>query len=293
MRFTRPSRWIKMPPKSDPLKGFRTDLSVGDILKRARVKKNLSLQDIEVAIRVSAQHLTAIEENRLEMLPGRIYALGFIKAYAEHVDLDSAKILELLKRQAGEKIAPKNIVPPQSPILEDFSLPTGKIFVIILILFISTFVFKSFYEGPSYLLEEQIPAVPKDLVVQTTLLSKPAPKVEEKPAHTTATSLTELLNPPPATNQMVLKAVENVWLEIRGPDKKTVFSRVLSVGEEYWIPVGQNDLTMTLGNAGGLQIIIDGQALPFLGKTGQVIRKVVLDAEKLKQSLKITPKPAM
>lgn len=287
-----------MPPKPDPLKGFRTDLTVGDILRRARLKKKLTIQDIEVAIRVSAQHLTAIEENRLEMLPGRIYALGFIKAYAEHVDLDSAKVLELLKRQAGEKIAPKAAPPVPSHILEDFSVPTGKVFSVIFILFVVLFVVKSHYEGTSYLMEEQIPKVPKELIAQTTLLSKPEkvePKVEAAPApqNVTATSLTEFMGPPPVTGQIVLKALDNVWLEIRDGTKKTVFSRVLKVGEEYWIPVGQNDQTMTLGNAGGLQISIDGQALPLLGKTGQVIRKVELNAEKLKQSLKIAPKPAM
>lgn len=287
-----------MQPKPDPLKGFKTDLTVGDILRRARLKKNLTIQDVEIAIRVSAQHLAAIEENRLEMLPGRIYALGFIKAYAELVGLDSVKVLELLRRQAGEKIAPQNITPAQSPILEDFSLPTGKMFSLIFILFIIVFIFKSHYEGSAYLLEEQIPQVPKDLIVQTTLLSRPEkiePKVEVKTSNpvpnSTVASLTELMAPSPVTNQVVLKSIDNVWLEIRDSAKKTIFSRVLSVGEEYWIPVGRNDLVMTLGNAGGLQISIDGQPLPFLGKTGQVIRKVPLDAEKLKQNLKPLPIP--
>ena len=285
-----------MSPKPDPLKGFRTDLTVGDILRRARLKKKLTIQDVEVAIRVSSQHITAIEENRLEVLPGRIYALGFIKSYAEFVELDSAKVLELLKRQAGEKIAPKSVTPVPSPILEDFSVPTGKVFALIFMLFIVLFIVKSHYESSSYLMEEQIPKVPKELIAQTTLLSKPEkvePKVEVPKPNTTVSSLSELMGPPPVTNQIVLKALDNVWLEIKDGTKQTVFSRVLAVGQEYWIPVGTNDQTMTLGNAGGLQISIDGQALPLLGKTGQVIRKVELNAEKLKQSLKIAPKPAM
>lgn len=287
-----------MSPKPDPLKGFKTDLTVGDILRRARLKKNLSIQDVEASIKVSAQHLVAIEDNHLEMLPGRIYALGFIKAYAELVELDSAKLLALLKRQAGEKIAPKNVAPPSSPVLEDLTLPTGKVFLLIFLLLISVFVFKSYYERYSYLMEEQIPKVPKDLVAQTTLLSKPE-KIAAKPEATPLSSsnagksLEVLDGAPPVMNQVVLKAIDNVWLEIKDSQKTTIFSRVLAIGEEYWIPVGQNDLTMTLGNAGGLQISVDGQALPLLGKTGQVIRKVVLDAEKLKQSLKIAPKPAM
>lgn len=298
MRFTPPLLWIKkLPPKPNPMIGFRTDLTVGEILKRSRLKKKLSLQDIEVAIRVSAQHLAAIENNNLEMLPGRIYALGFIKAYAEHVGLDSGKLLELLKRQAGEKVVPKAVSAKPATVLDDFTLPSAKILLIVFVLFIGTFVAKSHFIGDNYLMDEQIPQVPKDLVAQTTLLPKPEeknePKVEEQKSDNIAVSSVEELLPPPPKGQIVLKAMENVWLEIRDVNKKTLFSRVLSMGEEYWIPLDQKDLTMTLGNAGGLQILIDGEALPFLGKTGQVIRKVDLNAEILKQNLKIPPKPAM
>ena len=98
---------------------------------------------------------------------------------------------------------------------------------------------------------------------------------------------------PIPTNQIVLKAIENVWLEIRDENRVTLFSRVLSTGEEYWIPVDSKGLSMTLGNAGGLQISVDGQSLPLLGKTGQVIRKLNLDPEKLKEILKKEPKSAI
>lgn len=282
-----------MSSKLDILQNFHTHLAVGDILQRARVQKNLTLDDLEVAIRVNRAHLVAIEEGRLEDLPGRVYALGFIRAYATYVDLDSEKIIELLKQQSGKKIAPQNISVPDTSISEDFSLPSGTIFFIIFLLFVGVLVFKSYYEDSAYLIGEQIPKVPKDLIDQTTLLSKPddqnskAVMIPDSDHRNTATSLTDFIDGDrPSADQIVLRAIDNVWLEIRDPDRKTIFSRVLSVGEEYWIPVGQNDLTMTLGNAGGLQIIVGGQALPLLGITGQVIRKVALDPETLKQNLK-------
>lgn len=303
----------KTQPSPDPLKGFSTDLSVGDILRRARLKRNLSIQDVEMAIRVSAQHITAIEEGRLEVLPGRIYALGFIKAYADHVGLNAEKILELLKRQAGEKIAPPPSLATDPIMVEDFSFPTWRVLGLVVLLLISVFTFKSYYTGQSYLLEQQIPKVPKELIAQTTLSPKPEAIQPSAGQYSSSSAMDflaggntlpsstpqpiisaeEQILPPPVAGQIVLKAVENVWLEIRDAKRQSIFSRVLSVGEEYWIPVDQKDLTMTLGNAGGLQIIIDGQALPFLGKTGQVIRKVYLDSEKLKETLKNTPKQAM
>jgi cytoskeleton protein RodZ len=282
-----------MSSKPDILQNFHTHLAVGDILQRARVEKHLTLDDLEVAIRVNRAHLIAIEEGRLEDLPGRVYALGFIRAYATYVDLDSEKIIELLKQQSGKKIAPQNISVPDTSISEDFSLPSGIIFFIIFLLFVGVLVFKSYYEDSSYLIGEQIPKVPKDLIDQTTLLSKPddqnskAATIPDSDHRNIATSLTDFIDGDRSSaDQIVLRAIDNVWLEIRDPDRKTIFSRVLSVGEEYWIPVGQNDLTMTLGNAGGLQIIVGGQALPLLGITGQVIRKVALDPETLKQNLK-------
>lgn len=291
-----------MSLNDDPLRHFHTDLSVGDILRRARLKKGLSIDDLEVAIRVSGAHIKAIEEGRLEVLPGRVYALGFIRAYAEYVGLDSDKILSLLKRQSGEKISPRNITPAQSPILEDHSLPTGKMFVVLFVLFICIVGARSFYTGGNFAPNEQIPAVPNDLKSQMTLLPKPHAATVAAGEADTASATTQdgdavqidlTAQAPQPVNQIVLKALGNVWLEIRDAQRRTVFSRVLAMGEEYWVPPDQQGLVMTLGNAGGLQIVVDGQALPLLGKTGQVIRNVALDHDKLKQNLKNDTKPAM
>lgn len=281
--------WIKMSPESRILGGFRTDLKVGDILRRARIEKKYSIEDVEQAIRVSIQHITAIEEDRLEVLPGRVYALGFIRAYAEHVGLDSNKILELLKQQSGEKISVKEQIAPPETQLDNYELPSLKVFIFIFVLCAGIILFKNFYSGSAFLSSGDIPQIPKDLKSQTTLLAKPDVKKE-----IIVTDNPDKKEPEPVTtNQIVLKAIENVWLEIRDENRVTLFSRVLSTGEEYWIPVDSKGLSMTLGNAGGLQISVDGQALPLLGKTGQVIRKVNLDPEKLKEILKKSPKKAM
>ena len=284
-----------MSPEKDLLHHFHTDLSVGDILRRARLQKNLSIEDLEVAIRVSAAHIRAIEEGRLDVLPGRVYALGFIRAYAEYVGLDGDKMIGLLKRQSGAKIEPKDRTPTQSAMLEDYSLPTGKMFGILLAIFLIAVGFRNFYDGKTYLSNEDIPPVPQELVAQTTLSGKPTlsqiKAAAEQAQSTMPQNISGTEDTKPATaeipeNQIVLRAVENVWLEIRNAQRKTVFSRVLSVGEEYWIPPEQTDLIMTLGNAGGLEIVVDGETLPLLGKTGQVIRNVALNHDKLKQNLK-------
>lgn len=278
-----------MSNESRSLDSFRTDLSVGDILRRARLEKKLTIEDLEQAIKVSAQHILAIEEGRLQALPGRIYALGFIRAYSEYLDLDSNRVLELLKQQSGEKIAVKEQPGPSATHLEDYTLPSLKIFILVFILLFSVIGLRNFFSESNYLSSGDIPQIPQDLKTQTTLLAKPEVKQEKVKTDDNQIDLSASVT----SSQIVLKAVANVWLEIRDSNRKPIFSRVLSVGEEYWIPLDSKGLVMTLGNAGGLEISVDGQALPLLGRTGQVIRKVDLDPEKLKEILKKSSRKSM
>ncbi len=80
---------------------------------------------------------------------------------------------------------------------------------------------------------------------------------------------------------MVLSATEASWIEIRDEFGNRVFSRILKPGETYDVPE-QDGLVMTVGNAGGLVVMIDGQVLPALGGSGVVLRRLPLEADALR-----------
>lgn len=299
-----------MQLEGDLLRDFHTDLSVGDILRRERVRRGLTLEDVELATKISKTHLIAIEETRLELLPGRIYALGFIRSYGEHLGLDGNKLIQLLKRQSGKSIEPPPVVTlPTAMVTDDASLPTIKTFFILLASFVILAAIGprllDWYTGQGQNAVNEndgVPPVPADLKQQMTLMTKPTVKPSTKPAVETASATAEntvpptaneVMTPASASNPVVLKALASVWLEIRDADRKTIFSRVLAAGEEYWVPPDQKGLVMTLGNAGGLTISVNGQDLPLLGRTGKVIRNIALDPEKLKERLKNSPKTSM
>lgn len=82
---------------------FHTDMPVGEILRRTRQHYGQSLYDIERALRIKAEQIEAIETGHAENLPGRVYAIGFVRTYAEHLGLDGAKIVQLFKAQQGQK----------------------------------------------------------------------------------------------------------------------------------------------------------------------------------------------
>ena len=53
-------------------------------------------------------------------------------------------------------------------------------------------------------------------------------------------------------------------------------------GHTYKVPAGES-LSLMTGNAGALKVYVDGKAVPSLGKVGEVRRKVILQAELLRQ----------
>ncbi|HWT96723.1 MAG TPA: DUF4115 domain-containing protein, partial [Terriglobales bacterium] len=80
------------------------------------------------------------------------------------------------------------------------------------------------------------------------------------------------------------------WVQITDKDGKPVLSRVLRAGETYAVP-DEKGLTMNTGNAGGIDVLVDGKALPSLGSVGLVKRNIVLDADKLTTGAVTTKTP--
>lgn len=70
--------------------------SVGHLLRNARTAKGLSIDDISRQLRLSAQQIEAIEKEDFEKLPGRTFLRGFIRNYANLVQLDPVPLLQML-----------------------------------------------------------------------------------------------------------------------------------------------------------------------------------------------------
>jgi cytoskeleton protein RodZ len=78
----------------------------------------------------------------------------------------------------------------------------------------------------------------------------------------------------------VVRARLESWIQITNEKKEVVFSRVLRSGETYTVPE-EKGLALTTGNAGGIEILVNGKKLKSLGTVGLVKRDIPLDAKKL------------
>lgn len=68
--------------------------NLGEILRQARLEKGKTLEEIAEETKIRVRYLQAIEDGKLDILPGHFYTRGFIKSYAEAVDLDPDVLLK-------------------------------------------------------------------------------------------------------------------------------------------------------------------------------------------------------
>ncbi|MBV8888072.1 MAG: helix-turn-helix domain-containing protein [Alphaproteobacteria bacterium] len=86
--------------------------------------------------------------------------------------------------------------------------------------------------------------------------------------------------PPGGAARIVIRAAADCWIQVRDADQNIVFSRVLKAGESYKVPP-RTGLSLRTGNAGALEIAIDGKNAPSIGSIGTLRRNVALDADAL------------
>jgi len=78
-------------------------LTAGEILQKQRLKKGLTLLDIEKKIKIRQKFLQAIEENNWNIFSSKIYIIGILKNYSRILGLDEKKILAVFRRDYERK----------------------------------------------------------------------------------------------------------------------------------------------------------------------------------------------
>lgn len=110
----------------------------------------------------------------------------------------------------------------------------------------------------------------------------PAPEtaVDEAPVAAVAAVLASRENVGPS--RITVRAKSNSWIQVRDEiADRLLFTRLLREGDEYEVP-NRSGLRLMTGNAGALELLVDGDAVPDIGGAGEVRRNVELDADKLK-----------
>lgn len=72
--------------------------TVGQDLRAARLRRGDDLATVSRVLKIRKDHLEAVEQDNFAGLPGKAYALGFVRSYAGYLGLDSAKMVDRYKQ---------------------------------------------------------------------------------------------------------------------------------------------------------------------------------------------------
>ncbi len=233
--------------------------SFGEKLRRERELRGVSLREIADGTKISVGFLRALEEDRVEALPGGLFPRAFAKQYAMFLGLDAERTVADFVEAHGE-LAPER---KPAPLQVRRAAPVGRIFLGAVALLAAALTLRR-GGGP----EPRPKPTPTPLAAPVVL---PTDRVYPSPA----------LSPDAARDSLVLTmtAEADCWVEVRA-DGATVVNRVLAQGESQTFEA-QGEIVLSVGNAGGLSIRVnDRPALP-LGRSGEVRKNIVITPQNL------------
>src|SRR5213592_2754282 len=67
--------------------------SFGENLRRERELRGIDLRDIAEATKISVRFLQALEQDRVDILPGGIFPRAFVRQYARYLGLDPDRMV--------------------------------------------------------------------------------------------------------------------------------------------------------------------------------------------------------
>jgi cytoskeleton protein RodZ len=272
--------------------------SVGQDLRRARERKGEELDHISRLLKIRRDYLALLEEGASDSLPGRAYAIGFVRSYAAYLGLNGEEFVERLKAEIagrGDPKEPQVSAPPPSERLRLQGQWVVAGLVVAVVLYAGYYLIVS----ATQLSEQPVIPVPERLAAEAGLppAADPAPSVNApvQPATPPAAAV-----PPPQTraaaapilppgqkygaqntnSRITLRVHRQSLVTVAGANNRIFINRTLQPGDTYNVP-NVGGLRLNAADSGAVELILDGNSIGFAGETGVVANGMPLNAQDL------------
>jgi len=283
--------------------------SVGRILRSARERQSRDLSEIADELCLTQQYLRAIEEDDVKSLPGAFFYKNFVRQYAAILGVKESEVrsgVELLAAAAEEPMQPGVLaqppVRPMDPIVADNNRSyfahtrLGMSVAGLALALLACSGFYAWWSRPAEAAVAKARPLPPVVQPQVQPVSQPqsTPETTALPVNTTVnaqvTAVAETQTTVDGINHVVLNlsATEKTWLSISSEGKR-LFSGFLEPSQTKTL-TGLDAARMTVGNAGGIEVRLNGKPIGPIGKSGQV-RTVLFTPDNF-EVLPVEPPPA-
>jgi len=277
--------------------GEKSSLTFGEELRRERIIRDVSLEEISAATKISIRLLTALESSDVSRLPAPVYSRGFIRAYAKYLGLDPDEMINAYLADVAPEKKREVTDSPKGRLRARFlrgRRAAGTIVVSVtgILLVLGLIVKPQRRPATAELVppREVAPVTFKNVAVSPG----PAPAVQPEAAPSPLPAVAEnadesesAIEPVSAREdslartggvKMILEFDQDSWTQVYA-DGRSIFSGLIKKGTRREFQAREG-FRLTLGNAGGVRVTIDGRALEPLGQAGQVVRNLPLPADR-------------
>lgn len=166
----------------------RNEDGVAALLRRRREELGRDVATVARQLRIRAIYIQAIEDGRLQDLPGTAYAVGFVRAYADYLGLDGNSIVSDYRDELARRSRQNQLIWPVDQV-EHKHFPGGIILVVSLVVAVVLYggwYFASQPGGTGIDLIDQVPELMKKQTDEPA--AEQAPQTAEDVASQSATS---------------------------------------------------------------------------------------------------------
>lgn len=248
------------------------ELTAGEMLRNARTtgRRKREILTISKQLCIREEFLEALENGNYNVIPEPVYILGFARNYAIELGLDPNEIVEKIKKEMGmvtDCAADDDATACAMPSIKEESwikLSFGKLYQFVYqnwiwfaggIVAVGLVVFGAVMLWSKEPTVENVVAEPA--VIQETIKE---PEYKQPVRERFGADNREKAN-------VILQAAKESWVKIEDGRGNTVFSRVLVPGDVYYVPTGDKHKA-TFGNAGGVDVWVNGVLAPDVGDDG-------------------------
>lgn len=250
---------------------------LGDLLRRSREELGLTLEDVQAITCIQRRYLEALEQEHFEELPDHVVGRGFLRSYASVLKLDPevlVGIFEGLTRPTevpddGAMLSERGIFYKDIPMGNSVRTPSDFLVGILVVLVVIGGLVGAFYVFQGQLLPFLEGARESVLPTEDAVFILPTPT----PLPTYTPTPTNTPTPIYYTGVTVeLRITEESWVQVFVDGVKE-FEGILRPGDEkHWN--GEKQVAVRVGNAGGVEAIVNGESKGRMGQRGQVVDQI-------------------
>jgi cytoskeleton protein RodZ len=243
--------------------------ALGEEFRGAREARGLTLSDVAERLHIRSVYLAAIEEEDWATIGAPVYVRGFLRTYARYLGIDPESAVARFAATASEAatVRPAAVVHEERPGAERRGLSPAAIVAIAIAVIAIGFVGYEFYlyqagSGRS---------VP---VANASAAPATAPAAAEATPAAAASPEAVVRAAPlpsaPPLRQLAVRVTDTSWLRVV-IDGKLALQGTFPPGTSKTFT--GNTADVRVGNAGGVQIAVDGRAVGTLGGSGDVAER--------------------